>query len=182
MLDVGHTSPGAFDDQTLAVLQTVANHLAAVIENASLLETTRLSLNQVSSLYQASYQMARAASPDEVLRITIAACADALKQSTQMQTGPGAGLIAFFMPEGKSLRRMAVFQPDSPSSAVGAHGVRPHGVRPHGARPPVGLSGANPPTPTCRSLTLTVCPSLQTSWINVLSPASQFSSAPFFPT
>lgn len=138
VLDVGHTSPGVFDDQTLAVLQTVANHLAAVIENASLLETTRLSLNQVSSLYQASYQMARAASPDEVLRITIAACADALKQSSQMQTGPGAGLIAFFMPEGKSLRRMAIFQPDSPSSPVGAHGVRPHGASPPSVRPPGG--------------------------------------------
>jgi GAF domain-containing protein len=129
VLDLGHTSPGAFDDQTLAVLQTVANHLAAVIENASLLETTRLSLNQVSGLYQASYQMARAASPDEVLRITIAACADALKQSTQMQTGPSAGLIAFFMPDGKSLRRMVVFQP------VGAHGVRPHGASPPGTSP-----------------------------------------------
>ena len=99
VLDVQHNLLNAFQPDVITVLQTIANHIAAVIENYHLLETTQSALNEVSALYQASYQMARANTPDEVVRITSAA----LKQTTY--------LAVFFMPEQNALRRVAVHGP-----------------------------------------------------------------------
>ena len=99
VLDVQHNLSDAFPPEVIPVLQTIANHIAAVIENYHLLDTTQNALNEVSALYQASYQMARANTPDEVVRITSAA----LKQSTY--------LAVFFMPEQNALRRVTVHGP-----------------------------------------------------------------------
>jgi GAF domain-containing protein len=99
VLDVQHQMDHAFDPDTVAVLQTIANHIAAVIENYYLLETTQNYLSEVSTLYQASYQMARATTPDEVVRITTAV----LKQTNQ--------LAVFFVPEQNSLRRVTAHEP-----------------------------------------------------------------------
>lgn len=99
VLDVQHQMENTFDPDTVAVLQTIANHIAAVIENYYLLETTQNYLNEVSALYQASYQMARATTPDEVVRITTAV----LKQTNH--------LAVFFVPEQNSLRQVTAHEP-----------------------------------------------------------------------
>jgi GAF domain-containing protein len=99
VLDVQQPMINAFLPDAVAVLQTIANHIAAVSENYYLLETTQNSLNEVSALYQASYQMARATTPDEVVRITSAT----LKQSNH--------LAVFFIPEQNALRRVVVHEP-----------------------------------------------------------------------
>ena len=99
VLDIQHNLTNAFEPDVIAVLQTIANHIASVIENYHLLETTQTTLNEVSALYQASYQMARATTPDEVVRITSAA----LKQTNH--------LAGFFIPEQNMLRRVMVHEP-----------------------------------------------------------------------
>ncbi len=99
ILDLQHHTVKAFEPGTVDVLQIIANHIAAVIENYYLLETTQNYLNEVSALYQASYQMARAVTPDEVVRITTAV----LKQTNH--------LAVFFVPEQNSLRRVSVHEP-----------------------------------------------------------------------
>jgi GAF domain-containing protein/uncharacterized Zn finger protein (UPF0148 family) len=99
VLDIQHQLINTFEPDTVAVLQTIANHIAAVIENYYLLESTQNYLNEVSALYQASYQMARAVTPDEVVRITTAV----LKQTNH--------LAVFFVPEQNSLRRVTVHEP-----------------------------------------------------------------------
>jgi GAF domain-containing protein len=99
VLDIQHQSVNTFEPDTVAVLQIIANHIAAVIENYYLLESTQNYLNEVSALYQASYQMARAVTPDEVVRISTAV----LKQTNH--------LAVFFVPEQNSLRRVIVHEP-----------------------------------------------------------------------
>jgi GAF domain-containing protein len=99
VLDVQHYIGDAFDTEAVAVLQTIANHIAAVSEIYNLLETTQTSLKEVSALYQASYQMGRATTSDEVVRITSAA----LKQTNH--------LAAFFVPVHNGLRKVALHEP-----------------------------------------------------------------------
>ncbi len=99
VLDLQHQVVDAIEPDTVSVLQIIANHIAAVIENYYLLENTQNYLNEISALYQASYQMARAVTPDEVVRITTAV----LKQTNH--------LAVFFVPEQNSLRRVSVHEP-----------------------------------------------------------------------
>lgn len=51
-LDVQSTSPDAFDENSMQVLQTVADLLSVAIENASLFQRTQANLAEVSALYQ----------------------------------------------------------------------------------------------------------------------------------
>jgi GAF domain-containing protein len=69
VLDIQHTAPHAFDSDAVAVLQTIANHVATVIQNFRLLEATQNSLEELSGLYYASYQLARASLPHEVIQV-----------------------------------------------------------------------------------------------------------------
>ena len=99
VLDVQHDRVDAFDADVVAGLQTIANQISAVSQNYHLLETTQNSLDQVSALYQVSYQMARANTSDEVLRTAAAA----LKQSNL--------LAALFVTEPNGLRKVALREP-----------------------------------------------------------------------
>ena len=67
VLDIQHTLPNAFDPETVTVLQTIANHIATAIQNSRLLENTQNGLREISSLYQASHQLAQASTYTEVL-------------------------------------------------------------------------------------------------------------------
>jgi len=51
VLDVQSTEPGAFSDEDVATLQTMADQLAVAIENARLFEQTQASLREVEALY-----------------------------------------------------------------------------------------------------------------------------------
>jgi GAF domain-containing protein len=69
VLDVQHTELNAFDQNAVATLQTIANHIAATIHNVRLLEDTRRNLNELSSLYQVSHQIAQAEKVTDILNI-----------------------------------------------------------------------------------------------------------------
>ena len=77
VLDVQHDSPNAFDADAVAILQTIANHIASVIQNFRLLESTQINLREISLLYETSHQISRVESADEVYRVAI----NALKQA-----------------------------------------------------------------------------------------------------
>jgi GAF domain-containing protein/HAMP domain-containing protein len=50
-LDVQSTEPGAFSDEDVSTLQTMADQLAVALDNARLLEQTQTSLREVEALY-----------------------------------------------------------------------------------------------------------------------------------
>jgi GAF domain-containing protein len=77
ILDIQHTLQDAFDPDAVVILQTIANNITSAIKNFRLLESTQSSLDDISTLYQASSEMSNATTSDEVIRIT----ASALKKS-----------------------------------------------------------------------------------------------------
>ena len=77
VLDVQHTELNAFDQNAVATLQTVANHIAATIYNIRLHENTQKSLQEISNLYQASHRIAQADKVADIIDIA----ANSLKQA-----------------------------------------------------------------------------------------------------
>jgi GAF domain-containing protein/HAMP domain-containing protein len=77
VLDVQSVEPNAFDAEAIIVLQTLANQIAAAIQNASLVESTQVNFQELERLYRSSRQIAQAQSEAEVLSIVNAAIKDA---------------------------------------------------------------------------------------------------------
>ncbi len=77
VLDVKHTRLNAFDQDTLATLQTVANHIAATISNLRLLQDTQNRLHEISSLYQVSHKIAKAEKIADIIDIAANSLKDA---------------------------------------------------------------------------------------------------------
>jgi GAF domain-containing protein len=77
VLDVQHTELNTFDQNAVATLQTVANHIAATIHNIRLLENTKRNLQEISTLYQASHHIAQADKVADIIDIA----ANSLKQA-----------------------------------------------------------------------------------------------------
>ena len=67
VLDVQSASPNAFDSETVIVLQTLANQLAAAIQNVMLAGSTQVNVQEIERLYRASQIVARAQSRRQVL-------------------------------------------------------------------------------------------------------------------
>jgi len=78
VLDIQQTLADAFGPEMIAVLQTIANHIAAILKNFSLLESARSNLKEVATLFHASHQIAEAASAEEVLSAAIQAVSAAI--------------------------------------------------------------------------------------------------------
>lgn len=57
VLDVHSTWVNAFDDEAIAVLQTIANHIAAVIQNFRLLDQTRTNLERSLQLNETNHRI-----------------------------------------------------------------------------------------------------------------------------
>lgn len=104
VLDIQHTQPNAFDAEAIAVLQTIANHIAAVIQNFRLLAAAQSSLDELSSLYYASYQLARAGRPHEVIQVV----SDTLERAPYF--------TALFFVERTALRLVAMSEPKQAAS------------------------------------------------------------------
>ncbi|MBC7250702.1 MAG: GAF domain-containing protein [Anaerolineae bacterium] len=66
VLDVQSTQPGAFSDEDVAILRTMADQLATAIENARLFEQTQRSLVETRDLFEASQAIGGATSTTEV--------------------------------------------------------------------------------------------------------------------
>jgi GAF domain-containing protein len=71
VLDVQAGEPDAFHEDDIAVLQTLANQIAASIKTLRILETTRVNLDEVRLLFNASHHIAKARTSDEVLQAII---------------------------------------------------------------------------------------------------------------
>ncbi|MBN2147190.1 MAG: GAF domain-containing protein [Anaerolineales bacterium] len=102
VLDVQHSVENAFDPDAIAVLQVVANHIASVIQNFRLLQTTQASLNELSSLYYASYQLARAEKIEDITMVV----------STILEGVPYFAM--FLLPERTMMRVVTVHEPGLP--------------------------------------------------------------------
>lgn len=66
VLDVQSTQSGAFSDEDVAILRTMADQLATAIENARLFEQTQRSLAETRDLFEASQAIGGATSTAEV--------------------------------------------------------------------------------------------------------------------
>jgi GAF domain-containing protein/HAMP domain-containing protein len=69
-LDVQSTTSKAFDPDTIVVLQTLANQIAAALQNIGQTEATQVNYQDMERLYRASYQIAEAKTEEEVLETT----------------------------------------------------------------------------------------------------------------
>ncbi len=69
LLDVQSTEPNVFDPETIIVLQTLANQIAAAIQNADLVESSQINFQELERLYRSSRQIAQAQSVSETLAI-----------------------------------------------------------------------------------------------------------------
>ncbi len=71
VLSVEDETEDAFDQEDFDVLQTVANQLAISLENAQRMQEIASLLQSTTRLYQASQAIARAATVEEVARVTV---------------------------------------------------------------------------------------------------------------
>ncbi|HVN16264.1 MAG TPA: GAF domain-containing protein, partial [Anaerolineales bacterium] len=77
VLDVQSAEPNAFDGETIIVLQTLANQIAAAINNSSLVESTQINFQELERLYRSSRLIAQAKTMPEVLTVVNNALKDA---------------------------------------------------------------------------------------------------------
>lgn len=69
VLDVQSAQPGAFSEETIAMLQTLASQLATAIQTASLAEMSQINFGEISRLYRSSRLIAEATSENDILKI-----------------------------------------------------------------------------------------------------------------
>lgn len=66
-LDVQSTTPEAFDEEDIVILQTLADQIASVIRNMRLLENTQINLQEINLLYEASHRISQAETVAEII-------------------------------------------------------------------------------------------------------------------
>ena len=76
-LDVQSTESNAFDAEAIIVLQTLANQIAAALQNAGVVESTQVNFQELERLYRSSRQIAQSLSVSEALSVV----ASALRES-----------------------------------------------------------------------------------------------------
>jgi putative methionine-R-sulfoxide reductase with GAF domain len=69
VLDVQSKNPKAFDEQSIATLQTLAGQLAAAIYNARLRERAEVGFGEIRLLYQISRRLAASRTIDDIMRV-----------------------------------------------------------------------------------------------------------------
>ena len=85
VLDLQDRRLNVFDSDRVAVLQTIAGHLAAVMQNIRLLEAARLSLNETAALFRAGQELSQARQRSDVYRV--------LAQALERLEGPALLLV-----------------------------------------------------------------------------------------
>jgi GAF domain-containing protein/HAMP domain-containing protein len=71
VLDVQSHRLNAFEQDSIATLQTLANQIASALQNINLLESARTDLQATSALYQASHFIAQSETPEKVYEALI---------------------------------------------------------------------------------------------------------------
>ncbi len=69
VLDVQSTVPDAFDEEAVVVLQTLANQIAAAIQNSGLIDTAHVNVQEAERLYSFSRQFVAAETKEEVMQM-----------------------------------------------------------------------------------------------------------------
>jgi GAF domain-containing protein/HAMP domain-containing protein len=69
VLEVQSRQPNVFDTAVVTVLQTIGNQIAATMQNASMLDSTQINIQELERLYRASHQIANAKSRSDLLDI-----------------------------------------------------------------------------------------------------------------
>ncbi len=70
VLDVQSPSPEAFDEATIAVLQTLSNQIATAIQNVNLFESSDVNLNELDRLHRTSQEIAQEKTKEGVFEAT----------------------------------------------------------------------------------------------------------------
>ena len=70
VLDVQSTHPKAFDEATIAVLQTLSNQIATAIQNVNLFESSDVNLHELDRLYRSSQEIAQEKTREGVFEAT----------------------------------------------------------------------------------------------------------------
>ncbi len=66
-LDVQSTSPQAFDEEDIVILQTLSDQIASAIHNIRLLESVQINLREIHLLYEASHIISRSNTAEEII-------------------------------------------------------------------------------------------------------------------
>lgn len=69
ILNVQSTKSNAFDNETIVVLEMLANQIATAIQNVRLFESEQGSVQEVAEVYRAGYRLAEALSEEDINRI-----------------------------------------------------------------------------------------------------------------
>ncbi len=75
-LDVQSTESNAFDSEAIIVLQTLANQIAAAMQNAGQMESTQVNFQELERLYRSSRQIAQSLSIPEAMSVVSTALRD----------------------------------------------------------------------------------------------------------
>ncbi|HEY6075046.1 MAG TPA: GAF domain-containing protein, partial [Anaerolineales bacterium] len=75
-LDVQSTESNAFDSEAIIVLQTLANQIAAAMQNAGQVESTQVNFQELERLYRSSRQIAQSLSIPEAMSVVSTALRD----------------------------------------------------------------------------------------------------------
>lgn len=70
VLDVQSTQPGAFSNDAIIMLQTLASQIAAAIQTAKLVESSHIDFQELERLYRSSRMIAEAEDSNEILRVS----------------------------------------------------------------------------------------------------------------
>ncbi len=99
-LDVQSTSPQAFDEEDIVILQTLADQIASAIHNIRLLESAQINLQEIHLLYEASRVISRSNTAEEIIEN-----AASVFDQTDF-------LAATLVADGKRLRLRSLYQPE----------------------------------------------------------------------
>ncbi len=105
-LDVQSTSPQAFDEEDIVILQTLADQIASAIHHIRLLESAQINLQEIHLLYEASHVISRANTIEEIIEN-----AASVFDRTDF-------LAATLVTEGERLRLRSLHDPASPENPI----------------------------------------------------------------
>ena len=99
VLDVQSTEPRTFDEEMIIVLQTVANQIAAAIQNTTLSENASLNIPEAERLYRAALQIAQASTEATILEAAVNAMKESPHPSAILKLGEkSVDLISAYNP------------------------------------------------------------------------------------
>jgi len=121
VLDVEDEAQGAFTDEDVQTLETLAGQLVVILEKARLLSDARANLQDLSVIYEISQRLSLARTADEVLRVALDAlsehslyrCTIALFEFDPTTGKPARFFIPYFFQPGEGIIQVNEYVPSS---------------------------------------------------------------------